>query len=154
MGSAWDALGLAYDQLKKYDEAAAAIQKQIDLDPYDKRAYGDLGLVLKGARKRDAAAKAYAKHVELNALDGDAFKELGYLYNDLNRFPEAAAALEKAAGLLEQTRVGAGGARVCLLAHERSCEGETGRRSRHGIVARTRGQDQGRLGACRGGRGS
>ena len=100
MGDAWIALGLAYDQLGKHDEAAAAIQKQIDLDPYNKRVYSDLGGVLKNAGKNELAIKAYARHTELNALDGDAFKELGLLYVDTDKDAEAIAALEKAIDLL------------------------------------------------------
>jgi tetratricopeptide (TPR) repeat protein len=100
MGDAWIALGLAYDQLDKHDEAAAAIQKQIDLDPYNKRAHGDLGRVLDNGGKKELAIKAYARHTELNALDGDAFKELGILYVETSHYAEAIAPLEKALDLL------------------------------------------------------
>jgi tetratricopeptide (TPR) repeat protein/transglutaminase-like putative cysteine protease len=101
MGDAWIGLGLAYNQLKKYDEAEAAIRRQISLDLFNKRVYSDLGFVLKSAGKTADAAAAYAKHVELNPLDGDAFKELGNLYDDLDQYADEAAALEKAASLLK-----------------------------------------------------
>jgi len=39
--------------------------------------------------------------VELNPLDGDAFKKLGDLYDDLDRYADEAAALEKASALLK-----------------------------------------------------
>jgi tetratricopeptide (TPR) repeat protein len=101
MGDAWIALGLAYNELEKYEEAEFAIRQQIALDSFNKRAYSDLGFVLKSAGKISDAAAAYAKHVELNPLDGQAFKQLGGMYEDLARFAEQAAALEKAASLLK-----------------------------------------------------
>jgi tetratricopeptide (TPR) repeat protein len=99
MGDAWDALGLAYKQLKEYHAAEAAIRTQLALDANDKRAYRDLADVLKEAGKNEEAVKAYARHVEINPLDGAALKTLGELYNDLDRSAEAAPVLEKASGL-------------------------------------------------------
>jgi tetratricopeptide (TPR) repeat protein/transglutaminase-like putative cysteine protease len=97
----WDALGLAYRQLKKYPEAEAAIRKTIELDPYSKRAYSDLGSILEDAGRKKDAAEAYSKHVELNPLDGESFKQLGFLYDDLDRYSDEAAALEKASTLVK-----------------------------------------------------
>jgi tetratricopeptide (TPR) repeat protein len=101
MRSAWDSLGLAYDELGEYDEAIAAVQKQIELDRFDKRAYGDLGRIYQHATKGELAVKAYTRHLELNPLDGDVLKALGLLYWDLNRYSEAATTLEKASPLLK-----------------------------------------------------
>lgn len=96
MGNAWSGVGLTLRRLKRFDEAAVALEKQIALDPSNKKAYADLGYVLHEAKKYEAAAKAYATHLERNPLDGESQKDLGEIYLKLKRYPEAAAALERA----------------------------------------------------------
>jgi tetratricopeptide (TPR) repeat protein len=96
MGDAWTSLGLAYGELKKYDEAIQAFQKVIELNPYDKRIYGDLGRIQGQAGRPEDAAKSYAKHLEINPLDTGTLSTLGDIYLDLERYQDAAAVLEKA----------------------------------------------------------
>jgi tetratricopeptide (TPR) repeat protein len=132
MGEAWTSLGLAYGELKKYDEAIQAFQKVIELNPYDKRTYGDLGRVQKLAGKLEAATKAYAKHVEINPLDVDTMSTLADIYLDLERYQDAAAVLEKATtmgkpdgwkyGDLAQAYLGLGQHQKAAAAIERALE--------------------------------
>jgi tetratricopeptide (TPR) repeat protein len=99
MADAWNGLAFAYSRLGQHAEAVKALDKQIALNAYDKRAYADLGYVQRQAGNKEAAAHAYARHVELNPLDGAAFHRLGELYLDLKRDGETIAALEKASSL-------------------------------------------------------
>jgi tetratricopeptide (TPR) repeat protein len=97
MGKAWGAVGLTLRDLKRFEEAAVALEKQIAVDPSNKKAYADLGYVLQEARKYEAAAKAYTTHLERNPLDGESQRHLGEIYLELKRYPEAAAAIDRAA---------------------------------------------------------
>ena len=99
MGDAWTSLGLAYGELEKFDEAIQAFQKVIELNPYDKRIYGDLGRIQWRADRPEDAAKSYVKHLEINPLDTGTLSTLGDIYLDLERYQDAVAVLEKASKL-------------------------------------------------------
>jgi len=97
MLSAWNALGLAYDKLKEYPKAVAALEKALTIDRFDKRTYGDLGRTRRKAGELKEAAAAFTKHVEINPTDGDVLLELGTVLSSLERYADASVALEKAA---------------------------------------------------------
>jgi Flp pilus assembly protein TadD len=96
MLSAWNSLGLTYNQLREYPKAVAAYEKVLSLDPYDKRTYGDLGRTRRSAGQLSEAVAAFTKHLEMNPTDGDVLVELGTTLSSLRRYADAAAALEKA----------------------------------------------------------
>ena len=95
MVTAWNALGLAYDEKRDYDKAVTAYVRGLALDPYDKRTHRDLGRTYKHAGRFDEAVASLVKHLEINPVDGDALRDLGEIYLDLDRFADAAVALEK-----------------------------------------------------------
>jgi tetratricopeptide (TPR) repeat protein len=97
MLSAWNSLGLTYNELREYPKAVAAYEKVLSLDPFDKRTYGDLGRTRRNAGELNEAVAAFTKHLEINPTDGDVLVELGTALSSLRRYADAVAALEKAA---------------------------------------------------------
>ena len=68
----------AYSQTKKYDEAAAAYRKAIELKPDESAYQNNLGIVLGNAGKIDEATQALQKAAELNpAGAGQSYYNLG-----------------------------------------------------------------------------
>lgn len=97
--SVWDALGLAYEQLKRPSEALAALRKQTEVSPFHHQAFKNLARVLKQQKQHDEARKALAKHVEIAPLDGKALSDLGKWLFDADEYAEAAIHLEKATAI-------------------------------------------------------
>ena len=100
-GNGWNALGLAYEQTDRPDEAVAAFRKQIEVSPYHAQAYKDLARVLEDLDDLDGAQKALGKHLEIHPLDGRAAGDLGSLLVRVNRYAEALPHLEKAVTLVK-----------------------------------------------------
>jgi tetratricopeptide (TPR) repeat protein len=73
-------LGNAYVQSGQWDQAQAAFQRAIELDPNLQGAYANLGVVYYQLEKLDLAASQYQKALELNPNDGDVAYNLGALY--------------------------------------------------------------------------
>ena len=94
----YNALGNFYDGQGKYDDAVAQLQHAIALTPDNATAYSNLAaayLDSGDAKKFPEAEKMLKKSIELGPSYG-AYANLGYLYEEQRRFPEAAAATEKA----------------------------------------------------------
>ena len=67
------------------DAAIQALQKQIEINPYDEYAYNALGQAYWQQRKYDAAATAFHKQIEINPLDKYAHAGLGTMYSEWNK---------------------------------------------------------------------
>ncbi|MFM6017448.1 MAG: tetratricopeptide repeat protein, partial [Dolichospermum sp.] len=89
-------LGIALRDQKKLDEAVAAYQKAIELDPKFATAYYNLGIALRGQKKLDEAVAAYQKAIELDPKDATAYYNLGIALSDQKKLDEAVAAYQKA----------------------------------------------------------
>ena len=96
---AWDELGRAYAGLNQHEQAIAAFRKQIEIDPYHRRANGDLASELQQEGKIDEAISTYRKQTEITPSDQSAHKRLGMLLAQQHRDQEALAELEIAASI-------------------------------------------------------
>ena len=83
--------------------AIAALQKQIEINPYDEFAYNNLGRVYWQERKYDDAVTAFHKQLEMNPLDKFAHANLGAMYAEWHKYDVAAPELEKAASLTPES---------------------------------------------------
>ncbi len=81
------------------EQAIAAFQKQIEVNPYDEFAYNNLGRVYWNERKYDDAVKAFNKQLENNPLDKFSHANLGAMYAEWHKYDLAVPELEKAASL-------------------------------------------------------
>lgn len=100
-------LGNAYVQAGQWDQALAAFQKAIELDPNFQGAYANLGVVYYQLEKLDLAASQYKKALELDPNDGDVAYNLGALYLQqalLNNNPANPDLLNQAIAQLEHAR--------------------------------------------------
>jgi tetratricopeptide (TPR) repeat protein len=89
--------------MRENDQAIAAFQKQIEVNPYDEFAYNNLGRVYWNDRKYDDAVKAFNKQLENNPLDKFAHSNLGALYAEWHKYDLAVAELEKAVSLTPES---------------------------------------------------
>jgi tetratricopeptide (TPR) repeat protein len=111
---AWNNLGLIYLAQRENDKAIAAFQKQLEVNPYDQYAYNNLGRVYWNDRKYDDAVKAFSKQLENNPLDKFALANLGQMYAEWHKYDLAAAELEKAAAVTQDSDPGAAELQVSL----------------------------------------
>ena len=84
-----------YDQ-KKWDEAAAAARKAIQLEPRSAHAYNNLGNALGRQKKPDEAVAAFRKAIEIQPNDHLAYHNLGCTLAEQKQFDEAIVAFRKA----------------------------------------------------------
>jgi len=85
--------------MRQNDNAIAALNKQIEINPYDEYAYNALARAYWQERKYDDAVTAFNKQIEINPLDKFAHAGLGAMYSEWHKYAEAAPELEKAASL-------------------------------------------------------
>ena len=89
--------GLDFLGKKMYDEAIAAYQKAIEIDPQYATAYNDLGVTYYNKKMYDEAIAAYEKAIEINPQYPKAYNNLGLVYYyGKKMYDEAIAAYEKA----------------------------------------------------------
>ncbi|MFQ5960816.1 MAG: tetratricopeptide repeat protein [Candidatus Methylomirabilales bacterium] len=87
-------------ELRRYDEAVAAFEAALQLQPRLARAHAGLGSTLVEARgDYEAGMRRYLMAVKLDAENPALLNDLGWLAYKMSRYPEAVAALEKAASL-------------------------------------------------------
>jgi Tfp pilus assembly protein PilF len=86
------ALGLAYSQLRKYDEAIAAFRRALAIEPYYVDVHNDLGaaLVLSGKRNEGRAEWIAAYNEPTNPTPDMSARNLGQSYLEESNFQEAA----------------------------------------------------------------
>ncbi len=96
---AWNNLGRAYTNLRKYDKAIPALRKAIEEDPGEPYAYNNLGLVLLRQKKYDDAIPQFQKQIQINPNDRFAHANLGALYLQTQKYVDAAAELDLAASI-------------------------------------------------------
>jgi tetratricopeptide (TPR) repeat protein len=77
---AWFEQGKAYYQAGQWQQAAAAFQKAIELDPGYQAAYANLGAAYHRQDKLNLAVSQYEKALELNPDDGEVVYNLAAVY--------------------------------------------------------------------------
>jgi tetratricopeptide (TPR) repeat protein len=92
-------LGHLLRQQNKFDEAAAAYSKAVELNPSDAGSYQNLTTLLQRQGKIDQAVAAGRKAVELNPKAAGAWVNLGNALWGARKFDEAAAAFRQAIDL-------------------------------------------------------
>jgi tetratricopeptide (TPR) repeat protein/protein involved in polysaccharide export with SLBB domain len=88
--------GTRYAVAGRLDEAAAAFEQAVRLDPKNGDAYFSLGNVYSEQGRWDDAVAAYEKAVALRKKDGEAHNNLGVALGRRGEYERAAAAFERA----------------------------------------------------------
>ncbi len=90
-------------EIGKRDEAVAAYQRAIELDPKVAYSHRGLGNVYRDLGRHDEAIAAYQRAIELDPKDAAPHNGLGSVCRDLGRYDEAIAAFQRAIELDPQS---------------------------------------------------
>jgi CHAT domain-containing protein/Flp pilus assembly protein TadD len=82
-------LGIALENQGKHEEAIAAYELAIEVNPTLGTAYNNLGNSLRSLERFEDAAEAYRRAIELTPTLVVAYNNLGFVLNQLNRVDEA-----------------------------------------------------------------
>ncbi len=93
--NAWVQEGRMLTDSGKYNEAIAAYDKAIGINPQDSLAWNGKGIVLDELGKFDEAIKAYNKAIEIDPQYFEAWINKGVGLVNLNKYDEAKASYEK-----------------------------------------------------------
>ena len=93
---AWYALGNAYGNLDRYDDAISALREALRINSEDADAWYNLGLAYGKLGHRDDEIAAYREALRINPEDAEAWYNLGVTYADLDRYDDAIAAYGEA----------------------------------------------------------
>src|SRR5260221_254213 len=92
----WIREGNALNGLKRYEEALAAYEQAIRLDPNDADYYHTKGIALNDLKRNEEALAAYEQAIRLDPNYTYAYYGKGFVLNELKRYKEAEQAFEKA----------------------------------------------------------
>lgn len=90
-------LGIAYSELRQYDEAIIRLKKAVRLQPSHAHSWVGIGVAYMRMGKRDQAVEPLTKAVEVAPKDGYARRSLGALLASLGRLADALPHLRVAA---------------------------------------------------------
>jgi tetratricopeptide (TPR) repeat protein len=98
---AWslNGLGIVYRAQGRYEEAIAAFQRAIDLDPEDAAPHNGLGNVYADLGRYEEAIAAFQRAIDLDPEDAYPRNGLGTVYYQQGRYEEAIAAYQRAIDL-------------------------------------------------------
>ncbi|WP_420799385.1 tetratricopeptide repeat protein [Ktedonospora formicarum] len=92
----WFSVGRDHQKAKRYEEALAAYDQVIRLDPNDADTYNNKGNALNALKRNEEALAAYDQAIRLNPRYAYACNNKGVALNDLKRYEEALAAYDQA----------------------------------------------------------
>src|SRR5258708_10945607 len=92
----WLKEGATLRDLKRYEEALAACEQAIRLDPNFAKAYNGKGAALNDLKRYEEALAAYEQAIRLDPNFAFAYENKGDVLRDLKRYKEAEQAFEKA----------------------------------------------------------
>src|SRR6266568_4046459 len=91
----WFDEGIEYFEANRYEEALAALEQALRLNPNDAVAYANKGDTLYALKCDEEALVAYEQALCLDPNDGSAYYNKGIAFNALNRYEEALVAYEQ-----------------------------------------------------------
>lgn len=86
---AYRTLSYAYRELNRYQEAASAARKAIDISPDDSMSYHNYGTALVYLKRHGEAVEALKKAIELHPQHRQSQITLSWAYLEMNRFQDA-----------------------------------------------------------------
>ena len=89
-------LGRALQQLRKFDESAAAFERALALDPANIRAHGGLGQLRSGQRRFEEAVTHLTKAIDGGFRNSQTYGQLAFAQMGTNRNEEAIKSYENA----------------------------------------------------------
>jgi len=92
----WLKIGDDLSEAKHYQEALAAYEQAIQLDPNDAAAYNGKGSVLSNLKRNREAILAYTRAIQLDPNSADAYHSKGNALFALNGYQKAITAYERA----------------------------------------------------------
>src|SRR5260370_19111528 len=92
----WLIEGAILMNLRRYEEALAAYEQAIRLDPNFARAYNGKGLTLNSLKRYEEAIAAFEQAIRLDPNNADAYNFKGIALNSLKRYAAPLATLEQA----------------------------------------------------------
>jgi len=92
----WVEEGNALSDLKRYEEALAAYEQAIRLDPNYAKAYYNIGVALYDLKRYEEALAAFEQAIRLDPDYADAYNNKGVALDNLGKSKEAKQAYEKA----------------------------------------------------------
>lgn len=95
----WIGEGDAFKKLKRYEEALAAYEEAIRLNPNDAESYKSKGSILYNLKRYEEALVAYGEAIRLDPTNASYHNNKGDAFDKLERYEEALAAYEEAARL-------------------------------------------------------
>ena len=95
----WTIMGNSYDQLGKAEEAVAAHEKSIELDPKSAKAWTNLGATYRRMGDFEKAESSYQKALEVDPNYPEAHASIGALYIFQGKTEASITSLEKAIAL-------------------------------------------------------
>lgn len=93
------ALGMAYLNLKRYDDALSTFQEMIKLEPQNDAALTAIGKIFQHKKQPEQSIEFYLKAIEYDKTDADCaedYASLGSSYVELGRFTDAIDAYRRA----------------------------------------------------------
>jgi len=97
--NAWYRLGVIHSLAKRHEEAIAAYEQAIALDPKYAAPHNGLGYMYSALGRHEEAIAAYEQAIALDPKDAYPHNGLGNMYSALGRHEEAVAAYEQAIAL-------------------------------------------------------
>jgi len=89
--SAYNGRGIAYKNLKRYEEAIADYTRAIDIAPNDAYAYNCRGIAYSDLKRYEEAIADYTRAMEIAPNDAYAYNGRGIAYKNLKRYEKAIA---------------------------------------------------------------
>ncbi|MFH1241539.1 MAG: tetratricopeptide repeat-containing serine protease family protein [Pseudomonadota bacterium] len=94
--TAWFGLGMAYSNLKRYDDAIKAYRQALRIAPEIADAWHTLGITYRQLDRYDEVIEAFHQALRIDPKHVDAWYNLGVAYRNIKRYDEAINAFRQA----------------------------------------------------------
>lgn len=92
----WNAMGITYDQMRKFDEAEKAYMEALKINPNSAKYLNNLGFSYFSRGEYNQAAEAYKKALAFDPSNVQIRNNLGFSYGMLGRYQEAMTEFKQA----------------------------------------------------------